>query len=157
MSLPQLEPPLMSLPPLEPQSESMSPQSESESIPQSESESMSLLSILRLSPTEISEINLYFDLLREPYFTTVNFNFLQDIPIKMNEDKFIRKIKSCEILSDQTCSICLENLSDLSDKSDICEISCEHCYHSKCIKSWLYCKNSCPLCRKKCLQYNKDT
>jgi hypothetical protein len=45
--------------------------------------------------------------------------------------------------SNNTCSICLEQNDETSIK-----ISCNHCYHSKCIKIWFNKSKFCPLCRR---------
>ena len=58
-----------------------------------------------------------------------------------------------------TCCICLEDLKiikkKLKDRKDITFLTCDHVFHTKCLKQWF--KNdkkydsfsgSCPLCRK---------
>ena len=46
------------------------------------------------------------------------------------------------------CFICLGN----ANKTCI-ELSCSHCFHSKCIEKWLKESESCPLCRSFICQY----
>lgn len=45
------------------------------------------------------------------------------------------------------CSICLEGMSGQNVK----QLSCGHCYHEKCILSWLNYKLACPICRHEIL------
>lgn len=56
-----------------------------------------------------------------------------------------------EFDKDDNCSICYSNLSECDDsniKKTICKLPCDHCFHSKCIITWLKEHNSCPICRK---------
>ena len=51
-----------------------------------------------------------------------------------------------EIITKETCSICLEDLNDLNDIHELNE--CKHKFHSKCLITYLRTGNSsCPLCR----------
>lgn len=43
-----------------------------------------------------------------------------------------------------SCTICLEDYI-LGETVILCP--CGHCYHNKCIKSWLRIKNICPMCK----------
>ena len=43
-----------------------------------------------------------------------------------------------------TCTICLDDFI-AAERIILCP--CGHCYHKKCIKSWLCVKNTCPLCK----------
>lgn len=43
------------------------------------------------------------------------------------------------------CSICYEKYNETSN---ISILSCEHCFHTDCIKNWGKRKNNCPICRE---------
>ena len=45
---------------------------------------------------------------------------------------------------EEFCSICLEKMKD---KDKYIKTSCDHCFHERCLKSWLMIDNSCPVCR----------
>lgn len=40
------------------------------------------------------------------------------------------------------CSICFLDIND-----NICELTCKHVFHDRCITKWANIKNQCPLCR----------
>jgi hypothetical protein len=70
-----------------------------------------------------------------------------------NNDNDCLEIEKKNIL----CSICLcDFVFDNKDTkhNNICQISCEHYFHKKCISKWLDKKKNCPLCRKDCLEYD---
>ncbi|CAK7896258.1 hypothetical protein CAAN1_03S02762 [[Candida] anglica] len=48
-------------------------------------------------------------------------------------------------LSDETCIICFDDLSDLSQ---VRNLKCHHSFHLTCLKTWLDCSTRCPICRK---------
>lgn len=43
------------------------------------------------------------------------------------------------------CSICYEKYYE---NSNISTLSCDHCFHTDCIKNWGKRKNNCPICRE---------
>ncbi|PWA54759.1 E3 ubiquitin-protein ligase RING1 [Artemisia annua] len=45
---------------------------------------------------------------------------------------------------DIICAICMDEYRE-DDKTGT--LGCQHVYHAQCIKSWLICKNNCPMCR----------
>ena len=51
-----------------------------------------------------------------------------------------------EIITNETCSICLEELNNVNDTHELNE--CKHKFHSKCLITYLRTGNrTCPLCR----------
>lgn len=42
----------------------------------------------------------------------------------------------------RVCSICLHVIDNT-----ICELTCKHVFHDRCISEWVNIKNQCPLCR----------
>ena len=54
----------------------------------------------------------------------------------------IIKWKNNETLND-TCCICLEEYK-INEKISV--LKCSHNFHKKCLESWLYQSNTCPLC-----------
>lgn len=50
----------------------------------------------------------------------------------------------------EICSVCLCPLMDVFVASNglISKLSCDHVFHSKCIREWAERSNDCPLCRK---------
>lgn len=40
------------------------------------------------------------------------------------------------------CVICLSDITD-----DLVRTNCNHCFHSRCLKQWKKCANTCPCCR----------
>jgi hypothetical protein len=72
---------------------------------------------------------------------------------KLNETS---EVYFCELKNHHhflTCSICLNSFTEIKNK---CQISCKHYFHKYCIGSWLNIKKNCPLCRQKCLKYDKE-
>ncbi|KAL1224987.1 E3 ubiquitin-protein ligase ATL15 [Cardamine amara subsp. amara] len=49
---------------------------------------------------------------------------------------------------EQTCLVCLEDLSESSSNNIIRMPKCLHLFHQDCIFEWLRHQNSCPLCRR---------
>ncbi|KAL8260014.1 hypothetical protein R6Q59_027967 [Mikania micrantha] len=43
------------------------------------------------------------------------------------------------------CIVCLD---DLSAGGKLLRLPCSHCFHSRCIKPWLSCNGTCPICRR---------
>eukprot|EP00941_MAST-03F_sp_MAST-3F-sp1_P003437 g3437.t1 len=77
--------------------------------------------------------------------------------------RFLERIKNGQMLlnkscKDLECSVCLEmivgNTLDESKKKEIdadkrgVQLPCGHCFHAKCIHTWLSWRNSCPVCRE---------
>jgi len=54
-------------------------------------------------------------------------------------------------MSDDVCSICLNNLND--EQTYILE-ACQHVFHTKCIINWFRSSSSCPCCRDNTLVSN---
>ena len=50
------------------------------------------------------------------------------------------------LLANETCTVCLEKLSDIDNIESLC---CMHRYHRVCILQWQKEKDTCPLCNKK--------
>tara|TARA_B110000208_G_C11787590_1_gene436180 strand:+ start:1241 stop:1927 length:687 start_codon:yes stop_codon:yes gene_type:complete len=63
--------------------------------------------------------------------------------IKIASNKKLKKIKQQNI-NIETCAICLDTIKN----KDKFTTSCNHSYHTLCIKKWAEKKNSCPLCRQ---------
>lgn len=45
---------------------------------------------------------------------------------------------------DEDCSICLETFKE---RTDLTDLGCTHKFHFQCIVTWLYSRQSCPICR----------
>lgn len=63
---------------------------------------------------------------------------------KNKVNKFLKSIK-VEIMIDESCIICYENLSKCA-----CKLKCDHIFHEYCIEKWIKQKNgvaTCPICR----------
>ena len=60
---------------------------------------------------------------------------------RINIDDDLIKCKS-------SCPICLDNYKDKEYKRTL---KCGHTFHKKCIDKWIKKHNSCPICRKCCL------
>jgi E3 ubiquitin-protein ligase synoviolin len=54
-----------------------------------------------------------------------------------------------EALPDRTCIICREEMFDGAKR-----LPCGHCFHLKCLKSWLERQQVCPTCRKSVLKFD---
>ncbi len=57
-----------------------------------------------------------------------------------------RKILQEEKLQDENCTICCDNFEVGNNVHRL--PSCGHCFHQKCLQTWLLKQASCPLCRK---------
>lgn len=47
---------------------------------------------------------------------------------------------------DQSCAVCLNNFSGRDKIKEL--IICKHCFHERCIDSWLRRAIECPLCKR---------
>lgn len=66
----------------------------------------------------------------------------------------------CEFIetNDLTSQLIEEQTTALpTDDNKICQLSCNHCFHSKCILNWLVKNKTCPNCRELCKVYNVAT
>ena len=53
-------------------------------------------------------------------------------------------VRKRTVCLNSSCTICLEDYN-LGESVVLCP--CGHCYHNKCIRSWLRIKNICPMCK----------
>mgnify|MGYP001166723081 CR=1 FL=1 len=51
----------------------------------------------------------------------------------------------CEQLSDNICSVCLD---EFKDGDTIKKLNCNHIFHKDCLEPWLNNNRNCPLCRQ---------
>lgn len=71
--------------------------------------------------------------------------------LKEKEDKFIYLSfsefddKSKEI--HRECPICMEEFTETLPEKRLVLTDCNHCYHEKCLREWLFQKTNCPVCR----------
>lgn len=68
--------------------------------------------------------------------------------------KFTIKANLKNILLQKDCSICLSVLDNKTN--NIIQLGCLHCFHKKCIYSWLKKKPNCPNCREICKSIIKN-
>ena len=47
------------------------------------------------------------------------------------------------LTKDKVCPICMD-----SNEDEGVILECGHCFHAKCLKHWIFIKESCPVCRK---------
>ena len=52
----------------------------------------------------------------------------------------------------EKCAICLEKFTN---NDLVCDITCKHTFHKKCIKIWAKHKDSCPLCKRDLINNRK--
>lgn len=105
-------------------------------------------------------INILFELNKDYFFEIeiqisifflVNlfliFNFIYSLVFRnddyghLSQSNYFQQIPGKLSLSNNTCSICLENNSDWI-------VDCKHHFHKKCLKKWFQLNKSCPYCRK---------
>jgi hypothetical protein len=66
--------------------------------------------------------------------------------------KGYKRIKKCDSIIGEECSICLEEFKGGQYKRELEE--CKHIFHKKCVDKWLAEEGmKCPLCRK---DYSRD-
>jgi hypothetical protein len=89
-----------------------------------------------------------------------NNHDMDDVKVVLTKDEF-NKLQSIyineSVLEDyknQTCNICMD---DYTLDETIIHLPCKHCFHKKCIESWL-CneKITCPICRHDVREIYKD-
>ena len=68
----------------------------------------------------------------------INEEINEEINREITDEIIMVKIQT----SNETCSICFENISE-----EIYCIECKHEYHIECLELWLKRSNTCPLCR----------
>jgi len=88
---------------------------------------------------DADEVNLYFILAM--FIIGTGFICIKIHKEKEYDYKIIRW-KNNET-RENTCCICLEEYK-MNEK--ICILNCSHEFHKKCLESWLYQSNTCPLC-----------
>ena len=81
---------------------------------------------------------------RDKYFNYKNFNDFEKILINS-------KIKIKNIDIDETCSICLIEITN-NIKKYIVITNCNHLYHIECLKKWFNINKTCPLCKGNLLE-----
>lgn len=82
----------------------------------------------------------------EPVKVTIQENNINNVTREIIK-KNITENENIKIENDDTCTICLCDY----DNEDIISIinTCNHFFHSNCIKKWLMeCNHKCPVCRK---------
>ena len=55
--------------------------------------------------------------------------------------------QSLDIFEQQVCMICLEQFTE---QENITKMSCNHLYHTSCIRIWVKQKLCCPICSQPC-------
>ena len=65
------------------------------------------------------------------------------IHTKENDNFEIIRWKNNNETRENICCICLEEYK-INEK--ICVLNCSHEFHKKCLETWLYQSNTCPLC-----------
>ena len=97
-------------------------------------------------------INIFFEIeIQISIFFLVNlfliFNFIYSLVFRnddyghLSQSNYFQQIPGKLSLSNNTCSICLENNSDWI-------VDCKHHFHKKCLKKWFQLNKTCPYCRK---------
>lgn len=87
---------------------------------------------------------LAFYYIRKSYVNKRDFLIYSEI-----FDKVILSLKIDKEISDllndeDECSVCLE---DFEENCKIRVLLCKHVFHEKCIMSWIFKKQQCPVCR----------
>ena len=61
-------------------------------------------------------------------------------------DNFVERQQLMEVKksSNDICSICLDKFTSASE---FAVLKCGHCYHEKCVMTWLSSNDECPMCR----------
>ena len=76
-------------------------------------------------------------------------NNLQDVAVTLDQEalKNLKKYKSDKIL-EENCSVCMSKMGE-NPEEELCQLPCEHDFHSECIEPYLENYNyKCPICRK---------
>lgn len=63
--------------------------------------------------------------------------------------QYIKLFLQTKRMEVQTCSICLENVSNVP-------LKCGHVFHDKCVLEWFKTNNTCPNCRSTITDLNKS-
>ncbi|KAL1224986.1 E3 ubiquitin-protein ligase ATL15 [Cardamine amara subsp. amara] len=99
-----------------------------------------------------------------PFLLNVHVTLIREVRIMLpsvsvpskaaSSDVFQRLVEEQTVESvdlgkeEQTCLVCLEDLSESSSNNIIRMPKCLHLFHQDCIFEWLRHQNSCPLCRR---------
>ena len=83
----------------------------------------------------------------ETYSKKLNYCKYYDGKIIYQQNKQL-PVQNYNINIEKKCVICCE---DYINDDDIILLKCQHYYHKKCCISWLYVKNTCPICRTQIL------
>lgn len=93
-------------------------------------------------------------ILRDLYLTTLSFvrrarDMINYHKVMSTMDTSYPDVNESELeaLPDRTCIICREEMSN-----SVKRLPCGHCFHLKCLKSWLERQQVCPTCRKSVLK-----
>lgn len=77
------------------------------------------------------------------YFrSSINQNVV-DVASRKRIAKSILKKYRKTLTKDKVCPICM----DCNEDEGVI-LECGHCFHAKCLKDWIFIKDSCPVCRK---------
>lgn len=80
------------------------------------------------------------------------FFFLKSSCREMSQG-LLQKLKPIQVPDDllrTECTLCLEKYNLVQEVS---RLPCRHCFHTECIRLWLYQQRSCPLCRGNVILY----
>ena len=81
------------------------------------------------------------------YIPWTENSLMQDVKATLNEEELnnLKKYKIEKNLEEK-CSVCM---SDMEIEQEVCELLCQHIFHSECIEPYLKNYNyKCPVCRK---------
>jgi hypothetical protein len=100
-----------------------------------------------LDSTNISNIFPNINQILEKYFLKNKKIKDKDINKCLGKYKKFDK-KSNEIINKDYCKICYQDFNIKEYKRNL---KCNHFFHKKCIDKWIKIKNTCPICRDKCI------
>ena len=83
----------------------------------------------------------------EVLLDSVNQNIKFDSNLSKSDIESLPKI-NCSRIVDNNCCICM---AEFANSDNFVSLSCSHCFHDKCISTWLKNKNECPECRTKAI------
>eukprot|EP00357_Protocruzia_adherens_P034849 CAMPEP_0115037324 /NCGR_PEP_ID=MMETSP0216-20121206/42724_1 /TAXON_ID=223996 /ORGANISM="Protocruzia adherens, Strain Boccale" /LENGTH=141 /DNA_ID=CAMNT_0002417469 /DNA_START=862 /DNA_END=1287 /DNA_ORIENTATION=+ len=98
-------------------------------------------------PAEIEANEVHLDILRSIMDDMYGINIQEDAQKKAQiimgklGKKKVSKAKGSQ---DDICNICLEQFGK---NEEIPKLTCDHTFHTKCLRNWLEMRASCPTCR----------
>ncbi len=92
-----------------------------------------------------------FEIGKKIYRTIYRNRDNERLVINPNPNYYHNKVILVDEISEEPCSICLDQLynkDDIENNKSIISLKCNHMFHKECIDPWVINNKCCPLCKR---------